>query len=101
MPQNPVVSIAGRTGAGTWSNLEMQETTAEQLVKREALAQGLQGARQLLIEMLLYFVVSCTRKTPPGVLNPVLKPPAQGHGVVAAGPKEGHEADQRAGAPIL
>jgi len=41
-------------------------------------------------------------QTPPAVLHPVLKPPAQeGYGVVGADPEEGHEDDLRAGAPPL
>ena len=36
----------------------------------------------------------CSCETPPGVLHPVL-----GHGDVEMGPEEGHEDDQRAGAP--
>ena len=44
----------------------------------------------------------CSRGTTPGVLCPVLEPPAQdGHGVVGAGPEEGHEDGQRARASIL
>lgn len=58
MPQNPMLSIAGGIGAGMWFSLMMQETMAEQPVKRETLAWGSQGSRQLLIVMLLYFVVS-------------------------------------------
>ena len=44
----------------------------------------------------------CSCKTPPGVLCPVLGLPTQeGHGAVGAGPEEGHEDDQKAGAPPL
>ena len=44
----------------------------------------------------------CSSETPPGVLCPALRPPAQeGHGVVGAGPEEGHKNDLRAGAPLL
>ena len=35
-------------------------------------------------------------------MHPVLGPSTQeGHGVIGAGPEEGHKDDQRAGAPIL
>ncbi|PKU42858.1 rna-directed dna polymerase from mobile element jockey-like [Limosa lapponica baueri] len=41
-------------------------------------------------------------ETPPGVLCPALDPSAQeGHEPYGTGPEEGHEADQRAGAPLL
>jgi len=41
-------------------------------------------------------------ETPPGVLRPVLKPPAQeGHGAVGAGPEESRKDDLRAGVPLL
>jgi len=34
----------------------------------------------------------CSGETPPGVLRPALEPSAQeGHGVVGAGPEEGHK----------
>ena len=36
-----------------------------------------------------------SRETPPGVLNPVLKPSRQEHRVVGAGQEEGHKDDQR------
>ncbi|PKU49643.1 hypothetical protein llap_27 [Limosa lapponica baueri] len=40
--------------------------------------------------------------TPSGVLSPALESSAtEGHGPVGASPDEGHEDDQRAGAPLL
>jgi len=44
----------------------------------------------------------CPCKSPSGVPCPILGLPAQeGHGAVGAGPEEGHEGDQRAGALLL
>jgi len=44
----------------------------------------------------------CSRENQLVVLHPVLGPPTQeGHGAVVMGPEEGHEDDERAGAPPL
>ena len=43
----------------------------------------------------------CSCETPPEVLCPVLRPPAQEHRIVGVDPEEGHKDDQRAGAPPL
>ena len=44
----------------------------------------------------------CSPETPRGVLHPALETPTkEGHGCVGAGAEEGHEGDQRAGAPLL
>ena len=44
----------------------------------------------------------CSRETPPGALHPVLGPPTQeGHRAVGECLEEGHEDDQKGGAPPL
>jgi len=44
----------------------------------------------------------CSGETPPGVLCPALKTPAQeARGAVGLGAEEGHKDDPRAGAPLL
>ena len=46
--------------------------------------------------------LSWPREVPSGVLRPRLVPPAQKRcGTFGHGPEEGHEDDQRAGAPLL
>ncbi|PKU46869.1 rna-directed dna polymerase from mobile element jockey- hypothetical protein [Limosa lapponica baueri] len=50
----------------------------------------------------ILFLYSALVETPPGVLHPALESSAkEGHGPIGAGPEEGHEDDQRAGAPLL
>jgi len=38
--------------------------------------------------------VLCSGETSPGLLCPVLKPSAQGHGAFGAGPEEGHKEER-------
>jgi len=44
----------------------------------------------------------CYGEAPPGVFHPALESPAhEGHGLIGAGPEEGHKSDQRDGTPLL
>ena len=48
------------------------------------------------------FPLLCSHETLPRVVPPFLGSPSQkGHGDVGVAPEEGHEDDQRAGAPSL